>query len=380
MIHINNKENCCGCNACVQVCPNNCIFIKEDNEGFLYPYVDESNCVGCHLCEKVCPIINIESSTFPLKVYAVKNKDNVVRMNSSSGGVFSLLAEKVIQNKGVIFGARFNEKWEVIHDYTETQEGLIAFRGSKYVQSNIGECFIKAKSFLRDGRYVLFSGTPCQIAGLKKFLRKDYSNLLTVECLCHGVPSPMVWRRYIEERSKQRKITSIIFRDKRNSWERYNFTMQFDNGIEETERAIKNIFMKGFLADLYLRPSCHKCPVKRGKSQSDLTIADFWGINNVFPEMNDDKGISLVLINSNKGKNIFLSLDLFSKETDVISAQQMNAGFTESIPYHKNRKMFFENIHTCTSLQSLILECTKKTLQQRFLNIVHRIEKKILKR
>lgn len=204
MINIKEKHNCCGCSACVQVCPKQCISMSADNEGFLYPQIDTAICIDCGLCEKVCPVINQNEPREPLAVYAANNNNEDIRLKSSSGGIFTLLAEQIISEGGVVFGARFNENWEVVHDYTEAIEGLEPFRGSKYVQSIIGDNFIKAKQFLTDGRKVLFSGTPCQIAGLKKFLRKEYENLLTVEVVCHGVPSPMVWRDYLDYKRAKR--------------------------------------------------------------------------------------------------------------------------------------------------------------------------------
>ena len=199
MIEIKDKKDCCGCSACVQRCPKQCITLKEDNEGFLYPIVDKKTCIDCGLCEKVCPILHQGEPQKPLKVYAAKNLNEEIRRQSSSGGIFTLLAEQVIQEGGVVFGARFDENWEVKHDYTETIEGLAVFRGSKYVQSRIEDNYKKAEEFLKQGRKVLFSGTPCQIAGLKRFLRKEYEELLTVDFVCHGVPSPGVWRKYLKE-------------------------------------------------------------------------------------------------------------------------------------------------------------------------------------
>lgn len=244
MINITRKEDCVGCNACTQICPKDCIVMTEDHQGFLYPKVDLSKCIDCHLCEKVCPVINQAQPCKPLSVYAADNPDMEVKMRSSSGGVFFALAKKVISEGGVVFGARFNEKWEVIHDYTETIEGLKVFQGSKYVQSRIGETFRQTRTFLKAGRKVLFSGTPCQIAGLKLFLRKEYANLISLDVVCHGVPSPLVWREYLayvtrpegasvgkntdfqSSLSNQMPvITGINFRDKRLGWEKFGFTL-----------------------------------------------------------------------------------------------------------------------------------------------------------
>lgn len=198
MIYIKDKKDCCGCSACVQRCPKQCISLHEDAEGFLYPNVDENICIGCGLCEKVCPVVNQSDEHEPLAVYAAMNPDESIRMQSSSGGVFTLLAEKVLAEGGVLFGACFNERWEVVHDFVETKEELARFRGSKYVQSKVGDTFRLAEDFLKQGRTVLYSGTPCQIAGLKLFLRKSYDNLLAVDFICHGVPSPGVFRTYLQ--------------------------------------------------------------------------------------------------------------------------------------------------------------------------------------
>ena len=205
MIQIVDKSQCCGCTACVSVCPKQCIAMQEDEEGFLYPVVDTSLCIDCNLCQKVCPELHPMNTRTPLHVYAAKHKDEQIRLASSSGGIFTLLAEKVIDEGGVVFGARFNASWEVVHDYTETKEGLTAFRGSKYVQSWLGNCFSKVRSFLSEGRKVMFTGTPCQVAGLKQYLRKEYDNLLTVDVVCHGVPSPKVWRMYLDEVARKGK-------------------------------------------------------------------------------------------------------------------------------------------------------------------------------
>ena len=248
MIKIYDKQNCCGCTACVQRCPKHCISLKEDEEGFLYPLVDESVCIDCGLCENVCPVLNQKSEKQPLLQYAAKIKNQNIRMNSSSGGIFSLLAESVIEGEGAVFGARFNDVWNVVHDFTDTKEGLSSFRGSKYVQSYIGDSFLQAERILKSGRLVMFTGTSCQIRGLKLFLRKDYPNLLTVDFICHGVPSPKVWKKYLNgilyksARMVTKKhavlsktyptITSIEFRDKTlQGWKKFSFVVRGDSDL-----------------------------------------------------------------------------------------------------------------------------------------------------
>lgn len=193
MIDILDKQKCCGCSACMQRCPKQCIAMQEDSEGFCYPIVDRNACIACGLCEKVCPMLNPYKARKPLEVHAAINRDEQIRRESSSGGIFTLLAEQTIRKGGVVFGARFDGNWEVRHDWCENIEGLGQFRGSKYVQSRIGACYRQAEIFLKSGRSVLFSGTSCQIAGLHRFLGKSYDNLLSVDVICHGVPSPLVW-------------------------------------------------------------------------------------------------------------------------------------------------------------------------------------------
>ena len=215
MFQLTDKQDCCGCHACASVCARHSITMQEDNEGFLYPVVDASTCIDCGLCEKVCPVINQDEPRKPLKVYAAKNRNEEIRRQSSSGGIFTPLAESVIREGGVAFGAKFDKDWNVVHAWTDTIEGIADFRGSKYVQSIIGDTYREAREFLKQGRKVLFSGTPCQIAGLRKFLRKEYENLLTVDVVCHGVPSPLVWREYLKENTKGKEILRIDFREKK---------------------------------------------------------------------------------------------------------------------------------------------------------------------
>lgn len=327
MIIIDDKHNCCGCAACVQICPHNCISFEEDEYGFNYPLINKSNCVDCGLCEKVCPVLNKSEKRKPLKVYAAKNLNDEIRLKSSSGGIFSLLAEFVIKQGGVVFGARFDDDWEVEHACTETIEGIDSFRGSKYVQSRIGNTYVQVRDFLLKGRKVLYTGTPCQIAGLKKYLRRDYQNLLTVDIVCHGVPSPLIWRTYLREvigvsNSQPCKdvINGISFRDKSSGWKNYNVLIQGNEDINEQSNSSKriflhesaqdNLYMQLFLHDYILRPSCFNCPAKSGTNGSDLTIADYWGISRIHSEFDDNKGTSLVLIYTNLGEQVFNSLKL----------------------------------------------------------------------
>ena len=377
MLQVTDKQDCCGCHACTSVCARQCIAMQEDNEGFLYPVVDEATCTDCGLCEKVCPVINQDEPRKPLKVYAAKNRNEEIRRQSSSGGIFTPLAESVIREGGVVFGAKFDTDWNVIHAWTDTIEGIADFRGSKYVQSTIGNTYREAREFLKQGRKVLFSGTPCQIAGLRKFLRKEYVNLLAVDVVCHGVPSPLVWRKYLEEtREKLRAerdagkntvssslmdlpvITGISFRDKTHGWKKFAFFLRYaafkaaENSLpvpaNDSERTLlqpfpENVFMKGFLSNLYLRPSCYACSSRTGKSGSDITIADFWGVQNYYPEFDDDRGVGLVLVNTDRGRKAYEQVNTINLETTYEQALNQNPCIEHSVPRTKHVKAFWDN-------------------------------------
>ena len=389
MIQITDKSLCCGCASCVQKCPKQCISLKEDCEGFLYPEVDKSICIDCGLCKKVCPVHYQGEEHKPLKVYAAKNHDEEIRKQSSSGGIFTWIAEKVIQEGGVVFGARFDENWEVRHDYTETFEGLAAFRGSKYVQSRIEDNYRKAETFLKQGRKVLFCGTPCQIAGLKCFLRKEYENLLTIDIVCHGVPSPGVWRKYLIEKiagisddKRNIRVEEISFRDKITGWKNYSFSLTLSHFDENrirhnksySELSRKNYFMKGFLADLYLRPSCYACPAKSGKSGSDITLGDLWGAPNIIGNEDDDRGTCLTLIN----KDIPFLKDyssLWMKEIDYNAALIHNPAIEHSAKIPLNRTLFFQSFEGMESLEKTVQKLTKVKLYNKTIYCVKRIIK-----
>ena len=348
MIIISEKRDCCGCAACIQICPNQCISFKEDKHGFRYPEVNSSKCLDCKLCEKVCPVLNQRSPKAPIAVFAGINSDDEIRSKSSSGGVFTSLAEYVIKSGGVVFGAGFDCDWEVEHIYIETENDLHKLRGSKYLQSRIGNTFIKTREFLNQGRTVLFSGTSCQIAGLKRYLRKEYINLITVDVVCHGVPSPLVWREYLNfllqrhESVLKEDIKTISFRDKVTGWKNYSITMTaFDDNVMFHETHNKNLVMRLFLANLSLRPSCFKCPAKQGKSHSDITLADYWGIERFHPEIDDDKGTSMLLVNTDKGMQYLRNLSLVLHETSYSEALHGNPSIVESASENKHYNQFW---------------------------------------
>lgn len=343
MIHIQDKHNCCGCSACVQACPKQCISFDEDANGFRYPLVNRELCIECGLCEKVCPMLNRNYAVNPQLVCAAINPLEEVRLKSSSGGIFTMLAEKILAKNGVIFGARFNNQWDVLHAFVEKPQNieyisinsnyskLIApFRGSKYSQSIIGETYKQTRDFLKADRKVLFSGTGCQIAGLKLFLQKEYNNLLTVEIACHGVPSPKVWSEYVNYIADGQPVSAIVFRDKRQGWNCNGISFEGNRAEIMYEQASKNDFMQCFLNDLCLRPSCSNCPSKSGASGADILIGDFWGISSMHPEIYDNKGCSLVIANTAKGKQFFESLGCKYIETSYEEAYRFNPCIVKS--------------------------------------------------
>lgn len=351
MICIQNKQDCVGCEACVLSCPQKCISFVEDECGFRYPVVDMCRCVGCGICERVCPVINQSQKSVPRKVFIAKDITTNVLLASSSGGVFFSLAKKVLDAGGVVFGARFDDNWEVVHGFTEKLDGLGFFQTSKYSQSVIGHSYEHVLTFLKDGRRVLFSGTPCQIAGLRLFLRKDFGELLlTVDVACHGVPSPMVWRDYLSYVVSQfgeskNSIEQINFRDKRNGWKDYGLCIRITSATgscgEFFECHRENLYMKGFLSDFFLRPACYKCPDKSGKSKSDITLADCWGIEHIDRKIDSTLGVSLVLANTQFGEQTILGCGLQLQESNYETAIRYNPSIVTSAHTSKYMGVFW---------------------------------------
>lgn len=340
---------CSGCTACFAICPKDAITMQADLEGFKYPVIDKSKCIDCGLCCKVCSLENMYGNFGEDKTsFACSAKDENFAKQSSSGGVFAILANMYIQEQAAIYGAAFDYNWNVCHIRVDKKDELKRLYTSKYVQSDMGNTFRQVKSDLDNGKKVLFAGTPCQVAGLKTYLQKDYLNLLTVDFICRGVPSPLVWQRYIDEleQNLNSKITEISFRDKKDGWKNFNFKLITDNGNVFYEKHGDNIYIKGFLKDLYLRPSCYDCKFKTLKRESDITLADFWGIEKIIPDMNIDKGVSLCWPSSKKGKRALADV---LKQTDYYEVKlkeaiRHNSSAIKSVVVHKNRDKFFEGI------------------------------------
>lgn len=356
------SKDCSGCAACAQVCRQGCITMQRDEEGFLYPVLDVQSCRECGLCTTVCPSLrHLQSSTPhsvpPLKAFAAINRDERVREQSSSGGVFTLLAERVIERGGVVFGAIFDKEWNVVHGKTDKKEELKRFRGSKYVQSDMGLCYREAKDLLEAGRLVMFVGTPCQIAGLRGFLRKPYEGLLTVDFICHGVPSPAVWRWYLKNQASRYArqhwtawprylwnpfslIRKVEFRNKGKGWKQFRFVLGFGQSQVDAVH-YENPYMRAFLKDVDLRPSCHHCFAKGGSSGSDITLADFWNVHKVVEGFDDDGGTSLVLVNTERGAKVFDALECRKQEVNFEDAIQYNRAWAVPYPENPDRSEFF---------------------------------------
>ena len=358
---IASPEACCGCSACEQICPRGCIIMQEDGEGFMSPVVDESRCVDCGLCQKACPVMSPYSGRRPQKSYAAINRQEEVRLKSSSGGVFSLLAERCIAQGGTVYGARFSSSWAVEHHGTDKAEDIPQYRGSKYVQSTIGHCFVEIKNLLAAGKPVMFVGTPCQVAALHHFLGKPYSQLLTVDFICHGVSSPAVWKWYINNFVRRNRflcftcakdplkaIRTIDFRNKQKGWRRYRIVVESDGILKRRFSWVhyKNPFMKSFLSNINLRPSCFQCPSKEGRSYSDITLADFWNVHKVIDGFDDNKGTSLVLINTEKGAAAFGEIECRNQEVDFDNAIQYNPAWHTPYAENERRVEFFQQYKT----------------------------------
>ncbi len=353
MISITNKVDCCGCNACGDICPHGAISFKADNEGFWYPAVDPDLCVDCGLCDKVCPVISqadfICRYDKPI-VYAAYTKDEAIRLDSTSGGIHSMLAKKMFDKNAFVGGAVYNEDHTVSQIITDKRERLPAIRSSKYLQSNAASVYKAVSQRLKDGRNVFFCGTPCQVQALYKFLRKDYDNLVTADFICRGVNSPKVFLAYMDylEKKYGSRATDIKFKSKEKGWHNFSIRVRFENGKIYCKDRWHDLFFIGYLQyNNFVRPSCYDCRFKCFPQKADITLADFWGIENLDPSMDQDKGTSMVMINSDKGAALFETIkgDIiykqFSQKEAALDNPAMNHSLTSA---YGTREHFFANL------------------------------------
>ncbi|MCM1500998.1 MAG: Coenzyme F420 hydrogenase/dehydrogenase, beta subunit C-terminal domain [Clostridium sp.] len=352
------KTQCCGCGACENICPENCIAMRNDREGFLYPSVDEEKCIKCGLCKAVCPILNpVREEPFQQEAYFIQNKNLDILKDSTSGGFFTALAEYVISQGGIVYGAAMDEKLQTKHIGICNADQLELFRKSKYVQSSTASTYREARHELDRGRMVCYSGTPCQIEGLKKYLRKDYENLITCDIVCRSVPSPLILSKYIayiEDRRKT-KVASLIFRDKSVYGYKYNVITALDNknrkiyqcGVESDP------YLRAFFTNVSVRPSCYKCSFKKQYRVSDFTMWDAFNVGRFSRELDNDLGVTRILVHTSKGREIFGQIQdnfrIFQTTPEDITdkVKEMN----ESITYNLKRNEFFTDAENLTGTE-----------------------------
>lgn len=359
MITIKDKSNCSGCSACYAACPKHCITMRPDTEGYLYPSVDMDYCIDCGVCEKVCPISNpIAINNKETLAFAVQNKDEIIRKQSASGGAFSALATVVLNKGGVVFGGCFDKDFNVRHDSVSTLDELKKLRCSKYVQSDMGDTFAGIRTLLKEGRLVLFSGTPCQVYGLTSYLKRKYDNLITLDLVCRGTPSPGLWKKYLAWNAAKEKspITYVSFRDKHFGYAGSTMAVGFGNGkIRCQSRAIQ-FFKYTFFQDLNSRPSCFKCHFKTIQRNSDITLYDCWHVNAFDKSMDDDLGTTMVLLHSGKGQKLFEETKPFIRfcKADVNKAIGLDGIMAiKSTTPNSQREQFFNDANSL-SFEQLI--------------------------
>ena len=353
-------ELCNGCKACQNKCPKKCIHRDEklwDEKGFWYPKVDASQCVNCKQCEEVCPILNPIIAISELEGYIAVNKDEKVRKESSSGGIFWALGKEIIRREGIVFGACMNEKLEVVHECACTLEELEKFKTSKYVQSDVRDTYQQAKEYLEKGRDVLYTGTPCQIGGLLNYLGKEYENLYCQDLICHGVPSPYIWEKYKEwqQRLKNEKLMRVNFRDKSTGWKKYALNLQFAKSNHVIGHR-SDMMMNSFLTNYSIRESCFACRYKTAARASDITLSDYWGMPQEFEERyGGDKGTSLVIVHTSKGHQLYerIKAELVEerlKDETLIAAFRSNPSAILSAQKPNHWKSFMKDVKRINSL------------------------------
>lgn len=358
MIEINKKQDCCGCTACVAVCTKNAIVMKEDEEGFLYPTVDGERCIGCGACERVCPVIHTkQEKSFEQAAYIIQHKDAAVLRESTAGGAFTAIAQYVLSKKGIVYGVELGEDFVARHVAVEDASELFRFRNSKYVQSSVGEeTYRQVKSFVESGKHVCFSGTPCQIEGLKSYLNKDYSNLITVDVVCRAVPSPLIFRKYIEyqQHALSDNIISVRFRDKHYGYKYSTLNVITDKNHGAYHQGVESDpWLRAFFSNICNRPACHFCHFRKQYRVSDFTIWDCFNVGRFSKELDNDKGATRILIHTENGRNVF---EIIKNDFYYISIapEEAVAGvkeIRESVEQNEKREVFFADANRLSGEQ-----------------------------
>lgn len=384
MINIKHQYDCCGCTACSEACAHGAIVMVPDKFGFAYPLVDKSQCVDCGLCDKVCSMLNVGPVRTPLASFAFKHKDNDVRRRTSTAGAFVALAEKVLAEGGVVFGCAFDTDFSAKHMFIECEGDLWQLVGSKYLQSRIDGSYNACRQFLCKGRKVLFSGTPCQIAGLKSYLRKEYDSLLCVDLICHGVPAPGIWQKYLRYREQKKSrevgktlfVNNVNFRDKSRGWTAYSLSLSLslsDNcGHTYKEPSLcwnEDPYMLSFIRHLNMRPSCFHCRFRNQRSGSDITIGDYWGVSEVHPEaVNDKIGINALLVNTEKGRTFLDGIKFDGFESSYEKISYVNIQLVRSHWPHINRGKFLKQMEITDDFVDSLTDCLRLSFFKRLLS------------
>lgn len=347
---ISDRETCTGCRACELICPVHCISMKEDSEGFLYPIIEHEICVNCGKCGEICfsKISDLKNSGTDRQVFAAWNKNTEILKKSSSGGIFYSLAKYVLRRKGIVYGAAFTKDFFVEQTRIDREKDITLLMGSKYVQSDTKRTYAQTLEDLKNGKIVMYSGTPCQIRGLINFVGEFSRRLYCVSVICHGAPSPRIWKKYLHLKKGQydeTRIQSISFRDKTFGWKDFCININFEKQ-KYLEEHNYDLYMQGFLQNLFLRPSCYQCIAKKKSVYADIILGDYWGIEKEIPELNQNKGISSVIINTKKGIELWDGIqdEINSQKSTYESVAAHNNAIKESVPDHRNRSRFYEEL------------------------------------
>ena len=344
MIDKLSPAECVLCGSCVDACPTGAIAFQKEYLDFRYPAVDAEKCVSCGLCERVCPMLSAkEPEQVPRKAYAAKNPDAEVRKASSSGGVFWALAKTVLSQGGYVCGAVFDESFRVHHLVSNEEADVRRMMGSKYAQSDLTGVYKKVKELLRAGEQVLFTGCPCQVAALNRFLGKKYDKLITADFICHGVPSGTMLSAYLQYQEKRYKsrVRTLCFRSKKHGWHRSSVRITFANRAEYCTPITADAYMNGFLGGIFLKEGCYSCPFKNFRSGSDLTMADFWGAEVEFPELDDNTGLSAVIASTARGDGFLSQCGIEMKKSNVDQVVKNNRNLVSPTKRNPMRESFY---------------------------------------
>ncbi len=379
---LENIKDCCGCFSCYNACTVQAIEMKLESEGFVYPVIDASRCIKCNKCRKVCPIKNIPVKKSLPVAYGCYAKDENEHITGSSGGFFGVLARNILRNGGKVCGAAYADDMSVRHILISEEADLEKIKGTKYVQSLIGDTYTETEKALKENFTVLFSGTPCQVAGLKSYLAKDYDNLITVDLICHGVPSPEIWKEYLGLMTSGEKVTKVNFREKSPHNSEVYSSYYLDNGDVIREPKNDSLYLKGFIQNLYLRESCFNCHFKGYERCSDFTIGDFWSVKEYYPTLADKNGVSAVLLHTEKAKKIFDSISdaLIYEEAKKEECSVWNECLLASVNFTDKREKFYtmkKEISLLECIELLTKEEPKKQ-KNKLKDILRKIKRKLI--